>query len=178
VQRTGHFGRLLRLFAARRIFCIITSLVIFAAIRVDSQKPMLAVAMVRHTLPQKKMPLPVELPVATKPPVATHDLFATKIVPPPVDLIRKDEKKIPTEPEAESAPNLPWDLLSEKPDNSDQFSLVRLLHKKLGVNGRSPRWLDVQAGYGAACFDHDDMKKIAPDWQPPSCLYVKASFSF
>ena len=168
----GHFARLLRLFTAKKVFYIITSLVIFAAIRVDSQRPILAVAMVRHEIPSKNSS------IAAKSPVAIHDLFTTSVAPPHADFIRKSEKKISTEPKNESITNLSWDALCEKPDNSDQFNLIRLVHKRLGVNGRSERWLDVQAGYGAACFDHADMEKFEPNWQEPGCLYVKAGFSF
>ena len=172
MQRTGYFDRLCRLFAAKKIFYVITSLVIFAAIRVDSQRPIMALAMVRHDLPTKKSSVEV------KPPLAPRDLFATSVAHPPADLIRKDEKKISAESKSESRTNLSWDALSERPDNSDQYNLIRLLHKKLGVHDGSERWLSVQAGYGAACFDHADMEKIEPNWQEPGCLYVKASFSF
>jgi hypothetical protein len=163
---------LLRLFPAKRIFYLITSLVIFAAIRVDSQRPILALAVVRHDLPIKKSPVEI------KTPVAAHDLFATSVAHPPANLVRKDEPKILPAVKDESRTNLSWDALCEKPDNSDQYNLVRLVHKKLGVKDRSGRWLDVQAGYGAACFDHADMEKIEPNWEEPGCLYVKASFSF
>ena len=172
MQRTGHFDRLLRLFAAKKVFYVITFLVIFGAIRVDSQRPILAVAMVRHDLPQKKSPL------AVKSSVATHDLFVTSVAPLHDVLIRKDEKKISSEPESESKTNLSWDALVEKHDNPDQFNLIRLVHKSLGTNGRSERWLDVQAGYGAVCFDHADMEKFEPNWQESGRLYIKASFSF
>jgi hypothetical protein len=171
VQKVVHTGRLRRLFTAKKIFYIITSLVIFAAIRLDSQRPILALAMVRHDLPQKKLPL------AAQSPAVTHDLFTTSVVPPHADLIQK-EKSAPTETKNESRTNLSWNALCEKPDHSDQCDLIRLLHKKLGANGRSERWLDVQAGYGAACIDHADMEKIEPNWQEPGCLYVKASLSF
>jgi hypothetical protein len=172
VQKTGHFARLLRLFAAKKVFYIITFLVIFAAIRVDSQRPILAVAIVRHDIQQK------ESFVAIKSPVEIHDLFATSIASPHADFFRKDEKKIPADLKKENITDLSWDALCEKSDDSDQFNLIRLVHKRLGVNGRSEQWLDVQAGYGAACFDHADMEKIEPNWQEPGCLYVKASFSF
>jgi hypothetical protein len=172
VQKIGYFDRLLRLFPAKRIFYLITSLVIFAAIRVDSQRPILAVAMVRHDLQIKKSPVEIKTPVAAR------DLFVTSVPHPTAELFRNAEKKISTEAKGESRTNLSWDALCEKPDNSDQYNLVRLVHKKLGVKDRSGRWLDVQAGYGAACFDHADMEKIEPNWEEPGCLYVKASFSF
>ena len=86
--------------------------------------------------------------------------------------------KIFPRPESESVTNLPWNALWEKTDNSDQFNLIWLVHKSLGVNGRSERWLDVQAGYGAVCFDHADMEKFEPNWQEPGRFYAKVSFSF
>ena len=98
--------------------------------------------MIRHDLPQKKSPIGVKLPVAT------HDLFITSVAPPHADLIRKDEKKISSESENESTTNLSWDALWEKPGNPDQFNLIRLVHKSLGANGRSERWLD---GVQASC---------------------------
>jgi len=169
VQKTGYFGRLFRLFATKNVLPVIVALLAFGAIQVDSKAPSYPSAAIRQKSPLKQ-------PVA-----AIHVSPTANLAPPSAasaDFLRKVQKEIWVGFKMEGSNNfLPGVRLEKSPGQNPGAQLV-LVHKKLGATECSERWMDIQAGYGSACFDHADLEKIDPNWVEPGLLYLKASFSF
>ena len=117
-------------------------------------------------------------PAAKTPTVVAYNHSATNILGPSPILILENGNGIPSDQKTNRATNFLPDAHLERQTDPQQRCLIRLAHKKLGASQCSDRWLDIQAGYGRVCYDPADLKKIAPDWEEPGCIYVKASFSF
>jgi hypothetical protein len=166
VQKTGHIDRLLRLFAAKNILHVIIPLLVLAATPSSGQESMISVASVRYHQLSERLP------------VAANDYFASRLANLSSIFKRTNGKSTAPELNVGKENDFLPDVRLEKPDRLSQHDLFRLMHKELGPNEWSRRWMDVQAGYGEVCFDRADFEKFDDDWQVPACAYVKASFSF
>jgi len=70
------------------------------------------------------------------------------------------------------------DFRLEKQSGSNQRDLFQLVHKKLYADGRTGKWVDVEAGYGQICGVESGIGKNSVELEQPGCAYLKASFSF
>ena len=66
----------------------------------------------------------------------------------------------------------------EKQSDLNQHDLFKLVHKKLYADGRTGKWVDVEAGYGQIGGVESGIGKNSVELEQPGCAYLKASFSF
>jgi hypothetical protein len=169
VQRTGYFGRLFRRFATKNVLTVIVALLALGMIQIDSKAPAHQSAAIRQK-PRLKQSV-----------AAAHISTTTNLASPSInsaDFLQKVQKEILAGFKVEGSNNFLPDARLEKSAAPNPGAQLVLAHKKLGATECSERWMDIQAGYGAACFDRADLEKIEPDWAEPGLLYLKASFSF
>ena len=157
VQKSEHLVRSLYLSLPGVIFCVATSLLMFAAASVYAGEPIMTLAM--NQSPEKYSP-PSFLQLA----FGTNSFyFDTQSDPSEVVSINtaKVDLFVPVN-QIEVQTNIV---------QGESFRLVR-------ENSRSNKPLTVAAGYGQIWDEKSTLRKIYCGYQDPGCAYVSASFSF
>ncbi|MDD5138994.1 MAG: hypothetical protein PHY43_01900 [Verrucomicrobiales bacterium] len=164
MQKTEHVARLLHLSTTGKSFCIITALLISAAVSVCAGEPVMTLALAdQHQSPvESNAPEPTDLLSGVD-----SSLFDLKSSPPAAS---RPGKEMPVEFSTGT-------LLEEQARFSHGDSL-QLVRENRTSASRSNVTFSVQAGYGRIWDEKSMLQKISDGHQESGCAYVSANFSF